>query len=489
MNALFSFAREQSSKEPASRSSSEKLSDVDTQPSQSTNPFDDLEDGIKQEDIDASEGMKDSTREEVGVNPFWEQPLINEMERHWQELSDLIESSLTDPFALQEFKDHLKVIAEILDKELHRTATFGRTSECLEYFLSENMLEKAYLFSTRQRLYCSEVRLTLLTFSTSLLLCPGPPLFIHQQVLRPLTRLLRACEMAHDQWLDSNLVSLLQQICILIQENESLLELFFTVGSGQVPSKFLVFTLLIRYMHNLSEPGMRARDAMLLCLSIAGRSPHSSLCDFIITDTEFCQVRTRRSTCNKEQILSTSLSPSKLIFLLFSSFKFFSLPLSLLAVSSLLLSLLSLFSPLSYSLSYLSLSLFSPSLSSLLAVSSLPLSLLSLFSPLSYSLSYLSLSLFSPSLSFLPVSLLSSLSSLLLSLLSSFSPPLSLISFPLSSLQVLATGLSATYSQLPQVVSLVTDEWESSLASFEQRIPEMKKFMQALSYCNSVLQV
>lgn len=304
---LFSFAlgRASSKEKITNNDRSEELTDSNTQVPQAKNPFDELTDD--EEDIDAEVEAAERAAEEVisnntdeeqvpvvvqnsSLNPFGEDPLINDMERHWQELSDLLESSLTDPFALQEFKEHLKAIADVLARELDQLLGNGRTTECLEYFLSENMFEKVYLFSTRQRLYCSEVRLTLLNFSTSLLSCSGPPLFIHQQILRPLNRLLRACEMARDSWLDASLVSLLQQICILIQANDSLLELFFTVGSGKVPSKFLVFSLLVYYMHNLTEAGMRARDAMLLCLSIAGRSPHSSLCDFIITDTEFCQV-------------------------------------------------------------------------------------------------------------------------------------------------------------------------------------------------------
>lgn len=54
---------------------------------------------------------------------------------------------------------------------------------------------------------------------------------------------------------------------------------------------------------------------------------------------------------------------------------------------------------------------------------------------------------------------------------------------------MLATGLSATYSQLPLTITIQSEEWESPLAGFEQHVPEIKKFMQALSYCNSVLQV
>lgn len=57
------------------------------------------------------------------------------------------------------------------------------------------------------------------------------------------------------------------------------------------------------------------------------------------------------------------------------------------------------------------------------------------------------------------------------------------------SLQVLATGLSAIYSSLPTSVELSDDEWHSPLSELEMSVPQLKKFMQALSFCNSVLQV
>ena len=55
--------------------------------------------------------------------------------------------------------------------------------------------------------------------------------------------------------------------------------------------------------------------------------------------------------------------------------------------------------------------------------------------------------------------------------------------------QVLATGLSALYSSLPTNVQLTEDDWHSPLSQFELVVPELKKFLQTLSYCNSVLQV
>ena len=259
-------------------------SNINMEHVESTNPFDELDDELPSDQT--SEQQATST-----VNPFDSVTTpIDVMDEHWRSLNDLMSTPITNPFALQEFQEHISFIEDILYKEQLKSSSNDRTNECIELLLSENVLEKIYFFTTRQRNYSVDVRLTILHFFKSLLSLPGPPLFIHQQVLRPLNRMLRVCEMAHEQNLSSKLIPLLHQICIVIQENESFLDLFFTDGAGQVPSKFLVFTLLVPYLHDTSEVGMIARDAMLLCLSVAGRSPQSSLCDFVVADTDFCQV-------------------------------------------------------------------------------------------------------------------------------------------------------------------------------------------------------
>lgn len=57
------------------------------------------------------------------------------------------------------------------------------------------------------------------------------------------------------------------------------------------------------------------------------------------------------------------------------------------------------------------------------------------------------------------------------------------------SIQVLATGLSALYSDLPTTCSYSVDEWQSPLPVIEGCVPELSRFYQALEFCNSVLQV
>ena len=54
---------------------------------------------------------------------------------------------------------------------------------------------------------------------------------------------------------------------------------------------------------------------------------------------------------------------------------------------------------------------------------------------------------------------------------------------------MLATGLSGLYSLLPTSLDLIEDDWVSPLTHLQDTVPELKSFMQALSYCNSVLQV
>ena len=55
--------------------------------------------------------------------------------------------------------------------------------------------------------------------------------------------------------------------------------------------------------------------------------------------------------------------------------------------------------------------------------------------------------------------------------------------------QVLATGLSGLYSDLPTSVSYTVDEWQSPLPVIESAVPSLTQFYLALDFCNSVLQV
>ena len=193
-----------------------------------------------------------------------------------------------DPFALQELQDHLSSVERLLVKD--RPKSHGQTGPALQYLLNENIVESVYMFSTRQRAYAKEIRILLLKFFTEIFTRSPQPILIHQQVLRPISKLLRACEGTEDREMNASLVPLLHTMCILMQENRSLLDLFFIESRVHMQSRFLVFTQLIPHMHAGGEVGNRARDALLLCLSLADQLPGSSLTHFIASDSNFCQV-------------------------------------------------------------------------------------------------------------------------------------------------------------------------------------------------------
>ena len=242
----------------------------------SSNPFDGLED--EEEDS--------YTRADL---PLHERLPAEQVEYHWNTLEEIIKSKVTDPFSLEDFRKHLTAIQSLIIHE--KPASTGRTGDCLEFLLSENVMENVYLFSTRQRVYGKEVRIILLKFFTEVFTYSFQPILIHQQILRPLSRLLRASEDTKDRELSSALVPLLHRLCILMQENQSLLDLFFIDAKVHHQSKFLIFTQLVPHMHEVNETGNRARDALLLCLSLAAQLPGSNLSRFIAVDCNFCQVR------------------------------------------------------------------------------------------------------------------------------------------------------------------------------------------------------
>ena len=250
----------------------------------SLNPFDDLEDPTHE-----SGGAGDDFDRSKYLNlPVNERPPVLQLEHHWASMDDLIRSGHMDPFALEELRESLTAVERLLIKDEPESS--GQVGPCLKFLLSENVVESVYMFCTQQRTYTKELRIMLLTFFTNVFACSSQVILIHQQVLRPISKLLRACEGVKDHDINNALVPLLHRMCILMQENQSLLDLFFIESKVHMQSKFLIFTQLIQSMHGTTEVGNRARDALLLCLSLADQLPGSNLSHFIAADSNFCQV-------------------------------------------------------------------------------------------------------------------------------------------------------------------------------------------------------
>lgn len=172
---------------------------------------------------------------------------------------------------------------------------------CLEFLLSENLLDKLYEWSLTTGRYANAVRLEQLKLYELLVSHSRHQLLVHEPFLRPLLKLLASCQneiFPHD--VGKRLVILLNQLCVVLMQNVHLLDLFFcsagqqsngTNSNGHGQTNFIIFSLLIPYVHCDGSIGHQARDALLLCMSLSQKNSnigtyianHSSMSPVLVT--------------------------------------------------------------------------------------------------------------------------------------------------------------------------------------------------------------
>ncbi|XP_051159475.1 FHIP family protein GK23746 isoform X2 [Leptopilina boulardi] len=203
--------------------------------------------------------------------------------KHWQQSYEII-SSTQPPKGLPKQDDvlgvvnHVDQMVTLLLLELrnstlpnHRNTASPTHSPCLEYLLSENLLDKLFDWSLYTGKFNNAVRLEQLKLY-ELLVSHNSALLAHEPVARPLLRLLEQC--ANDVMpfeVEKKLVILLNQLCVALMQNLALLDLFFHPKANE-KNKFLIFTLLIPHIHREGGVGQQARDAMLLCMSLSRKN-------------------------------------------------------------------------------------------------------------------------------------------------------------------------------------------------------------------------
>lgn len=202
--------------------------------------------------------------------------------------------------------NHLDHMVTLLLVELHNcnkvTLPNGHQppAPCLEFLLSENLLDKLFEWSLSTGRYSNAVRLEQLKLFELLVSHSRHQLLVHEPFLRPLLKLLANCQneiFPHD--VGKRLVILLNQLCVVLMQNVHLLDLFFCStqqhggGGAHQPDQtnFIIFSLLIPFVHCEGSIGHQARDALLLCMSLSQKNSnigtyianHSSMSPVLVT--------------------------------------------------------------------------------------------------------------------------------------------------------------------------------------------------------------
>ncbi|XP_037937042.1 UPF0518 protein CG3558 isoform X2 [Teleopsis dalmanni] len=234
--------------------------------------------------------------------------------KHWQQAYDIIQRS-DPPHKLPTHDDvlgvvsHLDFMVTLLLVELHHcnkislpSADATPPAPCLEFMLSENLLDKLYEWGCTTGRYANAVRLEQLKLYELLVSHSRHQLLCHEPFLRPLLKILASSQgEIFPPDLEKRLVILLNQLCVLLMQNVHLLDLFFFSAAQEQHKKtdtphssstnFIIFSLLIPYVHREGSLGHQARDALLLCMALSQKNSnvgtyiaqYSSMCPLLVT--------------------------------------------------------------------------------------------------------------------------------------------------------------------------------------------------------------
>ncbi|XP_062430739.1 FHF complex subunit HOOK-interacting protein 1A [Rhea pennata] len=182
---------------------------------------------------------------------------------------------------VQNYVEHMLFL---LIEEQAKDASMG---PILEFVVSENIMEKLFLWSLRRE-FTDDTKIEQLKMYEILVTQSHQPLLHHKPILKPLMMLLSSCSGNATPAVEAELVVLLNQLCSIIAKDASILELFFHTSEDQGAANFLIFSLLIPFIHREGTVGQQARDALLFIMSLSAEN--NVVANHIAENTYFCPV-------------------------------------------------------------------------------------------------------------------------------------------------------------------------------------------------------
>ncbi|XP_047433915.1 FHF complex subunit HOOK interacting protein 1A [Mugil cephalus] len=184
--------------------------------------------------------------------------------------------------AVQNYVEHMLFL--LMEEESGQAGAMG---PILEFVVMENVMERLFVWSLRRE-FTDDMKLEQLKMYEMLVTQAHQPLLHHKPILRPLMMLLSSCAGTAAPAVEAELVLLLHQLCCVLAKDPSILELFFHTSEDQGATNFLIFSLLIPFIHREGAVGQQARDALLLIMSLSAENER--VAKHIAENTFFCPV-------------------------------------------------------------------------------------------------------------------------------------------------------------------------------------------------------
>ncbi|CAN9510259.1 unnamed protein product [Ophioblennius macclurei] len=184
--------------------------------------------------------------------------------------------------AVQNYVEHMLFL--LMEEDSGQTGAMG---PILEFVVMENVMERLFVWSLRRE-FTDDMKLEQLKMYEMLVGQAHQPLLHHKPILRPLMMLLSSCSSTTAPPVEAELVLLLNQLCCVLAKDPSILELFFHTSEDQGATNFLIFSLLIPFIHREGTVGQQARDALLLIMSLSAENER--VAKHVAENTYFCPV-------------------------------------------------------------------------------------------------------------------------------------------------------------------------------------------------------
>lgn len=210
---------------------------------------------------------------------------------HWnnsKQIMGLDEKTVTDKEKCKILVYHLNEIVSVLVEERE-----DYPGACLKYILDENVFQVLYVWSTAESRGSTRdiiMRSEQIKIYRNLIDRCRSPVLLYEEIWEPLLFLLHSCANGVPAETEDDFVSLLKGLCVSVNREFALLDLFFLGNHRHTDIGSLsVFSLLIPYVHRDGNVGVWARDAVLLCMALS--SVDQRLGKYILEKTNFCPVR------------------------------------------------------------------------------------------------------------------------------------------------------------------------------------------------------
>ncbi|KAK5865687.1 hypothetical protein PBY51_019936 [Eleginops maclovinus] len=184
--------------------------------------------------------------------------------------------------AVQNYVEHMLFL--LMEEDSGQAGAMG---PILEFVVMENVMERLFVWSLRRE-FTDDMKLEQLKMYEMLVGQAQQPLLHHKPILRPLMMLLSSCSGTAAPQVEAELVLLLNQLCCVLAKDPSILELFFHTSEDQGATNFLIFSLLIPFIHREGTVGQQARDALLLIMSLSAENER--VAKHVAENTYFCPV-------------------------------------------------------------------------------------------------------------------------------------------------------------------------------------------------------